>query len=124
MPYLDIEKTLADNNVNSTINEREYLLSRGKKLVVKNLSKRDNGVIVAEVEMTDDTKYLDDSNDSILTEGLLREIDESYERSKKRLADPNYKPSQTARRLHHIWQMDSDYFNEHPEAIKSKDNDE
>lgn len=124
MPYLDIEKTLADNNVNSTINEREYLLSRGKKLVVKNLSKRDNGVIVAEVEMTDDTKYLDDSNDSILTEDLLREIDESYERSKKRLADPNYKPSQTTRRLHHIWQMDSDYLNEHPEAIKSKDNDE
>lgn len=124
MPYLDIEKTLADNNVNSTINEREYLLSRGKKLVVKNLSKRDNGVIVAEVEMTDDTKYLDDSNDSILTEDLLREIDESYERSKKRLADPNYKPSQTTRRLHHIWQMDSDYFNEHPEAIKSKDNNE
>lgn len=124
MPYLDIEKTLTDNNVNSTINEREYLLSRGKKLVVKNLSKRDNGVIVAEVEMTDDTKYLDDSNDSILTEGLLREIDESYERSKKRLTDPNYKPSQTTRRLHHIWQMDSDYFNEHPEAIKSKDNDE
>ncbi|QJU09944.1 hypothetical protein FBF26_01525 [Candidatus Saccharibacteria bacterium oral taxon 488] len=124
MPYLDIEKTLADNNVNSTINEREYLLSRGKKFVVKNLSKRDNGVIVAEVEMTDDTKYLDNSNDSILTEDLLREIDESYERSKKRLADPGYKPSQTTRRLHHIWQMDSDYFNEHPEAIKSKDNDE
>nr|DAN50793.1 MAG TPA: Portal protein [Caudoviricetes sp.] len=124
MPYLDIDKTLADNNVNSTINEREYLLSRGKKLVVKNLSKRDNGVIVAEVEMTDDTKYLDDSNDSILTEDLLREIDESYERSKKRIADPNYKPSQTTRRLHHIWQMDSDYFNEHPEAIKSKDNNE
>lgn len=124
MPYLDIEKTLADNNVNSTVNEREYLLSRGKKLVVKNLSKRDNGVIVAEVEMTDDTKYLDDSNDSILTEDLLREIDESYESSKKRLADPNYKPSQTTRRLHHIWQMDSDYLNEHPEAIKSKDNDE
>ena len=124
MPYLDIEKTLADNNVNSMINEREYLLSRGKKLVVKNLSKRDNGVIVAEVEMTDDTKYLDDNSDSILTEDLLREIDESYERSKKRLADPNYKPSQTTRRLHHIWQMDSDYFNEHPEAIKSKDNDE
>lgn len=124
MPYLDIEKTLADNNVNSTINEREYLLSRGKKFVVKNLSKRDNGVIVAEVEMTDDTKYLDDSNDSILTEDLLREIDESYERSKKRLADPNYKPSQTTRRLHHIWQMESDYFNEHPEAIKSKDNNE
>ena len=74
--------------------------------------------------MTDDTKYLDDSNDSILTEDLLREIDESYERSKKRLADPNYKPSQTTRRLHHIWQMDSDYLNEHPEAIKSKDNDE
>ncbi len=124
MPYLDIEKTLADNNVNSTINEREYLLSRGKKFVVKNLSKRDNGVIVAEVEMTDDTKYLDDSNDSILTEDLLREIDESYERSKKRLADPDYRPSQTTRRLHHIWQMDSDYFNEHPEAIKSKDNNE
>ena len=124
MPYLDIEKTLADNNVNSTVNEREYLLSRGKKLVVKNLSKRDNGVIVAEVEMTDDTKYLDDSNDSILTEDLLREIDESYERSKKRLADPNYKLSQTTRRLHHIWQMDSDYLNEPPEAIKSKDNDE
>ena len=124
MPYLDIEKTLADNNVNSTINEREYLLSRGKKLVVKNLSKRDNGVIVAEVEMTDDTKYLDDNRDSILTEDLLREIDESYKRSKKRLADPDYKPSQTTRRLHHIWQMDSDYFNEHPEAIKSKDNDE
>lgn len=124
MPYLDIEKTLADNNVNSMINEREYLLSRGKKFVVKNLSKRDNGVIVAEVEMTDDTKYLDDNRDSILTEDLLREIDESYERSKKRLADPNYKPSQTTRRLHHIWQMDSDYFNEHPEAIKSKDNDE
>ena len=124
MPYLDIDKTLADNNIDSTINEREYLLSRGKKLVVKNLSKRDNGVIVAEVEMTDDTKYLDDSNDSILTEDLLREIDESYERSKKRLADPNYKPSQTTRRLHHIWQMDSDYFNEHPEAIKSKDNNE
>lgn len=124
MPYLNIEKTLADNNINSTINEREYLLSRGKKLVVKNLSKRDNGVIVAEVEMTDDTKYLDDNRNSILTEDLLREIDESYERSKKRLADPNYKPSQTTRRLHHIWQMDSDYFNEHPEAIKSKDNDE
>lgn len=124
MPYLDIEKTLADNNVNSMINEREYLLSRGKKFVVKNLSKRDNGVIVAEVEMTDDTKYLDDNRDSILTEDLLREIDESYERSKKRLADPDYKPSQTTRRLHHIWQMDSDYFNEHPEAIKSKDNDE
>ena len=124
MPYLNIEKTLADNNVNSTINEREYLLSRGKKFVVKNLSKRDNGVIVAEVEMTDDTKYLDDNSDSILTEDLLRKIDESYERSKKRLADPNYKPSQTTRRLHHIWQMDSDYFNEHPEAIKSKDNDE
>ena len=124
MPYLNIEKTLADNNVNSTINEREYLLSRGKKFVVKNLSKRDNGVIVAEVEMTDDTKYLDDNSDSILTEDLLREIDESYERSKKRLADPNYKPSQTTRRLHHIWQMDSDYFNEHPEAIKSKDNNE
>lgn len=124
MPYLDIEKTLADNNVNSTINEREYLLSRGKRFIVKNLSKRDNGVIVAEVEMTDDTKYLDDNSDSILTEDLLREIDESYERSKKRLADPSYKPSQTTRRLHHIWQMDSDYFNEHPEAIKSKDNDE
>ena len=124
MPYLDIEKTLADNNVNSTINEREYLLSRGKRFIVKNLSKRDNGVIVAEVEMTDDTKYLDDNSDSILTEDLLREIDESYERSKKRLADPDYKPSQTTRRLHHIWQMDSDYFNEHPETIKSKDNDE
>ena len=124
MPYLDIEKTLEDNNVNSTINEREYLLSRGKKFVVKNLSKRDNGVIVAEVEMTDDTKYLDDNSDSILTEDLLREIDKSYERSKKRLADLNYKPSQTTRRLHHIWQMDSDYFNEHPETIKSKDNDE
>lgn len=124
MPYLDIEKTLADNNVISTINEREYLLSRGKKFVVKNLSKRDNGVIVAEVEMTDDTKYLDDNSDSILTEDLLREIDESYERSKKRLADPDYKPSQTTRRLHHIWQMDSDYFSEHPEAIKSKDSNE
>ncbi len=46
--------------------------------------------------MTKDTKYLDDNNkddDSILTEDMLKRFDESYERVKKRLADPNYKPS-------------------------------
>ena len=48
--------------------------------------------------MTKDTKYLDDNNkddDSILTEDMLKRFDESYERVKKRLADPNYKPSRT-----------------------------
>ena len=65
--------------------------------------------------MTKDTKYLDDNNkddDSILTEDMLKRLDESYERVKKRLADPNYKPSQAVQRMHAIWQMESDYFNE------------
>jgi hypothetical protein len=68
-----------------------------------------------EVEMTKDTKYLDDNNkddDSILTEDMLKRLDESYERVKKRLADPNYKPSRAVQRMHAIWQMESDYFNE------------
>ena len=65
--------------------------------------------------MTKDTKYLDDNNkddDSILTEDMLKRFDESYERVKKRLADPNYKPSRAVQRMHTIWQMESDYFNE------------
>lgn len=31
---------------------------------------------------------------------------------KKYLADPNYKPSRAVQRMHAIWQMESDYFNE------------
>lgn len=65
--------------------------------------------------MTKDTKYLDDKNkdgNSILTEDMLKRLDESYERAKKRLADPNYKPSRAVQRMHTIWQMESDYFNE------------
>ena len=65
--------------------------------------------------MTKDTKYLDDNNkddDSILTEDMLKRFDESYERVKKRLANPNYKPSRAVQRMHTIWQMESDYFNE------------
>ena len=53
------------------------------KICCKKLVKRDNGIIVAEVEMTKDTKYLDDKNkdgDSILTEDMLKRLDESYER--------------------------------------------
>lgn len=122
MPYLDIEKTLADNNINSMLNEGEYLLSRGKKFIVKSIKKGDNGVIIAEVEMTEDTKYLEDSEDnnsSILTDEFLREFAESQKRVKKRLANPNYKPSRAVQRMHAVWQMESDYFNEHPEAIKS-----
>ena len=41
--------------------------------------------------MMKDTKYLDDKNkdgDSILTEDMLKRLDESYERVKKCLADP------------------------------------
>ena len=52
------------------------------KICCKKLVKRDNGIIVAEVEMTKDTKYLDDNNkddDSILTEDMLKRFDESYE---------------------------------------------
>jgi hypothetical protein len=85
------------------------------KICCKKLVKRDNGIIVAEVEMTKDTKYLDDKNkdgNSILTEDMLKRLDESYERVKKRLADPNYKPSRAVQRMHTIWQMESDYFNE------------
>lgn len=85
------------------------------KICCKKLVKRDNGIIVAEVEMTKDTKYLDDKNkdgNSILTEDILKRLDESYERVKKRLADPKYKPSRAVQRMHAIWQMESDYFNE------------
>lgn len=85
------------------------------KICCKKLVKRDNGIIVAEVEMTKDTKYLDDKNkdgNSILTEDMLKRLDESYERVKKRLANPNYKPSRAVQRMHTIWQMESDYFNE------------
>ena len=85
------------------------------KICCKKLVKRDNVIIVAEVEMTKDTKYLDDKNkdgNSILTEDMLKRLDESYERVKKRLADPNYKPSRAVQRMHTIWQMESDYFNE------------
>ena len=85
------------------------------KICCKKIVKRDNGIIVAEVEMTKDTKYLDDKNkdgDSILTEDVLKRLDESYERVKKRLTNPNYKPSRAVQRMHAIWQMESDYFNE------------
>lgn len=85
------------------------------KICCKKIVKRENGIIVAEVEMTKDTKYLDDKNkdgDSILTEDMLKRLDESYERVKKRLADPNYKPSRAVQRMHAIWQMDSEYLDE------------
>ena len=65
--------------------------------------------------MTKDTKYLDDNNkddDSILTEDMLKRFDESYERVKKRLTNPNYKPSRAVQRMHAIWQMDPEYLNE------------
>ena len=67
------------------------------------------------VELKKDTKYLDDKNkdgNSILTEDMLKRLDESYERVKKRLADPNYKPSRAVQRMHAIWQMDSEYLDE------------
>ena len=85
------------------------------KICCKKIVKRDNGIIVAEVEMTKDTKYLDDKNkdgDSILTEDMLKRLDESYERVKKRLTNPNYKPSRAVQRMHAIWQMDSEYLDE------------
>lgn len=65
--------------------------------------------------MAKDTKYLDDNNkddDSIFTEDMLKRLDESYERVKKRLTNPNYKPSRAVQRMHAIWQMDPEYLNE------------
>ena len=50
MPYLDMEKVLADNGVTSITDEDEYLLSRGKKFVVKRLKKLDNEIIMADME--------------------------------------------------------------------------
>ena len=112
MPYLDMEKVLADSGVTSMTNEDEYLLSRGKKLVVKRLKKLDNEIIMADMEMTKDTKYLADESEDLLTDEMMASLNKAVEEVEKRLADPNYKPSRAVQRMHAIWQMDSEYLDE------------
>lgn len=118
MPYLDVEKVLADNGVSSMLNEGEYLLSRGKKFVVKSIKKRDNGVSIVKVVMTDDTKYLSEDSQDDFSEEELAKFDAAIAKAKAD-KEAGKELSPTARRLHQIWQMESDYFNEHPEAIRS-----
>lgn len=118
MPYLDVEKVLADNGVSSILNEGEYLLSRGKKFVVKSIKKRDNGVSIVKVVMTEDTKYLSEDSQDDFTEEELAKFDAAIAKAKAD-KEAGKELSPTARRLHQIWQMESDYFNEHPEAIRS-----
>lgn len=120
MPYLNVEKVLGDNGVTSMLNEGEYLLSRGKKFVVKSIKKRDNGVSIVKVVMTDDTKYLSEDSQDDFTEEELAKFDAAIAKAKAD-KEAGKELSPTARRLHQIWQMESDYFNEHPEAIKSSD---
>ena len=120
MPYLNVEKVLGDNGVTSMLNEGEYLLSRGKKFVVKSIKKRDNGVSIVKVVMTDDTKYLSEDSQDDFTEEELAKCDAAIAKAKAD-KEAGKELSPTARRLHQIWQMESDYFNEHPEAIKSSD---
>jgi len=112
MPYLDMEKVLADNGVTSITDEDEYLLSRGKKFVVKRLKKLDNEIIMADMEMTKDTKYLADESEDLLTDEMMASLNKTAEEVEKRLADPNYKPSRAVQRMHAIWQMDSEYLDE------------
>ncbi len=125
MPYLDVDGVLVDVGVNSNLREYEYLMSRGKKFVVKKVQKMDNGITMADVEITDDTKYLSDDNGLTVgwptSDELLAKANESAKRLAKRREDPNYKPSQTSERLHHIWQMESDHYSKHPEAIYHKE---
>ena len=120
MPYLNVEKVLGDNGVTSMLNEGEYLLSRGKKFVVKSIKKRDNGVSIVKVVMTDDTKYLSEDSQDDFTEEELAKFDVAIAKAKAD-KEAGKELSPTARRLHQVWQMESDYFNEHPEAIKSSD---
>lgn len=120
MPYLNVEKVLGDNGVTSMLNEGEYLLSRGKKFVVKSIKKRDNGVSIVKVVMTDDTKYLSEDSQDDFTEEELAKFDAAIAKAKAD-KEAGKELSPTARRLHQVWQMESDYFNEHPEAIKSID---
>jgi hypothetical protein len=120
MPYLNVEKVLGDNGVTSMLNEGEYLLSRGKKFVVKSIKKRDNGVSIVKVVMTDDTKYLSEDSQDDFTEEELAKFDAAIAKAKAD-KEAGKELSPTARRLHQVWQMESDYFNEHPEAIKSSD---
>ena len=112
MPYLDMEKVLTDNGVTSITDEDEYLLSRGKKFVVKRLKKLDNEIIMADMEMTKDTKYLADESEDLLTDEMMASLNKTAEEVEKRLADPNYKPSRAVQRMHAIWQMDSEYLDE------------
>ena len=107
-----MEKVLADNGVTSITDEDEYLLSRGKKFVVKRLKKLDNEIIMADMEMTKDTKYLADESEDLLTDEMMASLNKTAKEVEKRLADPNYKPSRAVQRMHAIWQMDSEYLDE------------
>lgn len=96
------------------------MLSRGKKFVVKSIKKYDNSISIVRVEMTDDTKYLSDNSSDELSPEERRQLDEAWAKLE---ADrkAGKEPSRVVKRLHHIWQMESDYFNNNPDAIKSAD---
>lgn len=111
MPYLDVEKVLASNGVTSMLNEGEYLLSRGKKFVVKSIKKRDNGVSIVRMVMTEDTKYLSERNEDDFTEDEVAKLDAAIAKAKSD-RESGKELSPAARRLHQIWQMDSEYLDE------------
>ena len=116
MPYLDVEGVMLNNNI-TTITENEYLLSRDKKFIVKSFQKWDNEVTKVILEMTEDTKYL---NDGLDTNGFRELTSEEVERREEARLKLEVKQkagvdSGSVRRLHHIWQMDSDYLNKQRE---------
>lgn len=121
MPYLDVEKVMKDNKI-TTLLEDEYLLSRGKKFVVKSVEVYNNGIQKVVAEMTDDTKYLSDSGVTKVSPEEQKRLDEALARIETE-EKSGKRSSRVRQRLHEIWKMESDYFNSHPEAIRSANDD-
>lgn len=96
------------------------MLSRGKKFVVKSIKKYDNSISIVRVEMTDDTKFLSDNQSDELTPEERAKYDAIFARVRAK-RESGEEPSRVVKRLHHIWQMESEYFNNNPDAIKSAD---
>lgn len=79
---------------------------------------------MVDVIMIDDTKYLSEKNDNF--DELTPEERKMFEEAHTRLEEERkagIKPSRVRQRLHEIWKMESDYFNSHPEAIRSANDD-
>lgn len=110
MPYLDIEKIMAENDI-SVLQENEYLLSRGKEFIVKSIKKWNTNISMVEVELTQATKYLEDTGDSELSNDDKEALEDAMTRLEEKRKNGTAS-SEVRKRLHNIWQMESEYFNE------------